>query len=265
MKQYLLFLLIPIIVFAQDNANLDMRAKANSDGAIVNAKFELKNQMISFRTARHHGIEADFISHITAIVENKIVLDMSISPYLRRSPVIKYKFKDIHQASSIKYTITDIQDRQKEHVFEIKRNQKTLLEQKGIKYSDSIIIDFRKTNPLAWNATNINKAIKELYGSVENPIKSKVNLFLPESECSFPIEISSNIDLESLAVIIETGGIVSPLAVFSISPYSIIDYKVNARRPYKDYTLVVIGKDREGKFYKETKKGYLHGTGDSCL
>ncbi len=265
MKLYILFLLIPIVIFAQDNAYLDMKAKANSDGTIVKVKFKLNNPMITFYAAKHHGIEANFISHITATVDNEIVLDMSISSYLPRDPFIKYKFKDINQASSIKYTLTDNKDRKKEHSFAIQRKEKISLEQKKIKHSNSSVIDFRKTNPLAWKATNLNEAIKELYGSVEKPIKGEINLTVERTECYFPVEISSKANLESLALFIDTGKLALPLAVFSISPFSIIDYKILLKRPVEDYTLVVIGKDRDGKFYKVTKKGHLHSTGDACL
>ena len=272
MKQYLLFLLIPIIVFAQDNVNLNMRAKANSDGAIVKAKFELKNKMISFRTAQYQGIDVDFISHITATVENNVVLDISTSPFLSRTPVIKFKFKDVKQSNAIRYNLTNIKGKEKEHIFEIKRKHKLALEHKPFTNLNTSVVDFRKTNPLAWKASNSKEAIKELYGLIENPIEGKISLIMPEdsnpreTDCGLhvPIKISSKIDLESLAIFIdEIDG--STLAVFSISPLSIVDYKLSAKIGGEQYTLTLIGKDRSGKFYKETNKGKLPLTYDACL
>lgn len=271
-KQYLLFLLIPIVICAQDNSYLDMKAKANSDGTIVKAKFALKNPMITLEQAKHSKIEANFISHVTATVENNIVLDISTSPYLSRDPVIKYKFKDLNQSNAINYILTNNKGKQKEHFFEIKREYKLPREKIQLKHLNTSVVNFRKTNPLAWKAKSSEEAIKALYGSVENPIKDKINLIMPEdsnpreSDCGLkvPVKISSNIDLESLAIFIDNiGG--STVAVISIPPVSIIDYELRVKIRGQQYTLIVIGKDREGRFYQETHKGRLPSSYDECL
>jgi hypothetical protein len=249
-----------------------MKAKASSDGTIVKAKFVLKNPMITLEQAKHSKIEANFISHVTATVENNIVLDISTSPYLSRNPIIKYKFKDLNQSNDINYILTDNKGKQKEHFSEITREYNLPREKKQLRYLNTSVVNFRETNPLAWKAKSSQEAIKALYGSVENPIKNKINLIMPEdtdsveSDCglSIPVKISSNIDLESLAIFIDKiEG--STLAVFSISPFSIIDYELRVKIGGKQYTLIVIGKDRDGKFYKVTNKGRLPLTYDGCL
>lgn len=268
MKQYLLFLLITVVIFAQDNSHLDMRAKAKSDGTLVKAKLQLYNPMIDFEAAKNYKMEANFITHITAIVENEIVLDISTSPFFVNNPVIKYKFKDVNQANAIKYIITNNKGEKKEHFFEIKREYKLLLEKKQFKGSKTSVINFREKHPLVWEAKNSQEAIKDLYGSVENPIMNKINLIMPKRiNCgwSIPVRITSDVDLKSLAIFISTDKAVSPLAIFSISPFSLIDYRFNIKIRGKQYSLITIGKDRNGNFYKVTNKGSLPYTDDGCL
>lgn len=267
MKQYLLFLLLSVITFAQDNSYLDIRAKAHSDGKIVKAKLQLQSPMIHFGVGKNSQIEENFISHITAVVENQIVLDVSTNLFLVSKPRIDYKFKDINQANTIKYIITNNKGEKKEHFFEIKREYKLPLNKKQLEDSETSIINFRETNPLVWESKNSKEAIKELYGSIENPIKNKINLIMPKRiDCawSIPVKVSSDVDLESLAIVIDTvRG--STLAIFSISPFSIIDYELNINMRGEQYTLIVVGKDRNGNFYKETNKGSLPLTSDACL
>ena len=272
MKQYILFLLIPVVISAQGNSDLDIKAKANSDGTIVKAKFILKNPMITLEQAKHSKIEVNFISHVTATVENNIVLDISTSPYLSRNPIIKYKFKDLNQSNDINYILTDNKGKQKEHFSEIKRKHNLSREKKQLRHSNTSVVNFRKTNPLAWTASNSKEAIKELYGLVENPIKNKINLLMPEdsnpreSDCGLkvPVKFSSKIDLESLAIFIDNiEG--STVAVISIPPFSIIDYELRVKIRGEQYTLIIIGKDREGRFYKATHKGHLPSSYDACL
>jgi len=275
MKRYLLFLFIPIIIFAQDSSYLDMKAKAKSDGKVVSAKLKLQSPMINFKVAKRHNLEANFISHLTAVVDNHVVLDMDMlkTQFLHPKPVIKYKFKDIHQANAVRYIVTNNNGEKKEHVFEIKREFKLEEDKKTFKDSILPINNIRETNQLAWEAENSKEAIKELYGLIENPIMNKINLIMPkriDCDWSIPITISSDVDLESLALFIDidtyadtTEG--SPVVIFSISPFSIIDYKLNITMRGKQYTLIAIGKDRNGKFYQVINKGDLPKTSDACL
>ena len=275
MKQYLLFLLIPIIISAQDNSYLDMKAKAKSDGKVVSAKLQLQSPMINFEVAKRHNVEANFISHLTAIVENHIVLDMDMlkTQFLHPKPVIKYKFKDINRTNAIRYIVTDNKGETKEHVFEIKREHKLKENEKQFKDSKTSVVNLKKTNPLIWEAKNNKEAIKELYGLIENPIMNKINLIMPkrvDCDWSIPIEISSDVDLESLALFIDIDTYAdtiesSIVTIFSISPFSIIDYKLNITMRGKQYTLIAIGKDKNGKFYKVINKGDLPKTSDACL
>ena len=275
MKQYLLFLLIPIVIFAQDNSYLDMKAKAKSDGKIVSAKLKLQSPMINFQVAKKHNLKANYIAHLTAVVKNQIVLDidMSKSRFFRRKPVIKYKFKDIHQANAVRYIVTNNNGEKKEHIFEIKREFKLEEDKKTFKDSILPINNIRETDQLAWEAKNSKEAIKELYGLIENPIMNKLNLIMPkriDCDWSIPLHISSNVDLKSLALFIDVDAYSdtiegSVVAIFSISSLSIIDYKLNITMRGKQYTLIAIGKDRDGNFYKVSNKGSLPITSDACL
>ncbi len=271
MKQYLFFLLLPIVIFAQDNTYLDMKAKASSDGKIVTAKLKLQSPMINLEVARKHNVEANFVSHLTAVVEGQTVLDIDLSKslFLRPKPVMKYKFKDVNQADTIKYIIVNNKGETKEHLFEIKREHKCQEAKKEYKDVKTSVATSRKTNPLVWEAKNSSEAIKELYGTMENPIKNRINVTMPKTiDCDWaiPVHITSDVDLESLALFIDVDTIESStLAIFSISPFSIIDYKLNVTMRGKQYTLTAIGKDRDGNFYKTTNTGSLPITSDACL
>jgi len=272
-KNILILFLISthLTLFAQDNSHLDMKAKANSDGKVVSAKLQLQSPMINFEVAKRHNAEANFISHLTAVVENQIVLDIDISKssFLLPKPVIKYKFKDINQANAIRYIVTNNKGETKEHVFEIKRENKLQEDKKQFKDPKTSVINLKETNPLVWEAKNSKEAIKELYGSIEDPITDKINLIMPKSiDCDWaiPVNISSDVDLESLALFIDIDTTeASTLAIFSISPFSIVDYKLLIHMRGKEYTLTAIGKDRNGNFYKVTNKGSLPITSDACL
>jgi len=275
MKQILLFLFIPIILFSQQNLSFDMKAKAKSDGKVVSAKLRLQSPMINFEVAKKYNREVNFISHLTAIVENDIVLDidMSKSQFIHPKPVIKYKFKDVHQADEIRYILTNNNGEVKEHLFKIKRDVKSQENKKTFKGSLTSDSNFKKTELLYLEANNSQEAIMELYGLIEKPIMNKINLIMPKRiDCawSIPMTISTDVDLESLALFIDVETYAntiqgSPLAIFSISPISIIDYTFNITMWGKKYTLTVIGKGRDGRFYKVINRGSLPKTSDACL
>jgi len=265
-----IFLLFPILIFATDTKYLYMKSKASSDNKVVKVKFGIKSPMLGYEYyGKRRNLEENFISHITAKVENRIVLDMSTGPYLREDPVIKYKFKDVSHSNKIDYIITDNKGYQKEYSFDIKRNNLTQIQltKKMIPSQKDSITDYRKLKPKAWASLTIEEAVTELYGLVKNPIEDKVSLSGPEKnfcDRDIPIHISSDVDLESLAIF--TDKIEQPtVAVFSISSISIIDISLSIKM-YKsctDYSVLVIGKDRDGKFYKTSTKGRI-ACADGC-
>lgn len=123
--------------------------------------------------------------------------------------------------------------------------------------------NFRITKPQIWEKITVDQAINELYGSGEfKDGSTTLNVFascLDVGSCQ--INIKSTINLETLAVFQD----INPkptVAIFTIHDNSIIDYSFNisTKRLYedtsfeKDITLIVVGKDMDGKLYKTIQK-----------
>jgi len=264
---YVFLLLAPTLILAEENRNLIMLGKARSDGEIVKAKGLFKSLMIGPEQAIYHNREESYISHITAKVRNKIILDVSTSSALARHPKINYKFKDIGHPKSIEYIITDNKNNNKELSFDIKRKLSSKGLEEKVKQSNNYqTIDFKETKPKAWRSKTYKEAVKELYGLIDDPIQDKISVKSPELVvCVYiDVEISSEEDLESIAIFMPE--LSQPIiAVFSIPPNSIIDYRIRTKVKYPKYSYMVIGKGRNGKFYKTVKTGNVAKSSDACL
>jgi sulfur-oxidizing protein SoxY len=111
--------------------------------------------------------------------------------------------------------------------------------------------DFRKTKPAAWrgeNATKIDSAMKELYGT-SNTTKGKVKLKAPaiaENGALVPIQISSKLAGKSVAVF-QDANPESLVAVFTVPNNGIIDYKLRIKMAKTGTVKVVVNAD--GKLY----------------
>ena len=70
-----------------------MKLKAKVKGDVVACKALLKHDNLTYDQAKKKGKEANFITHITAKANDKVVLEMSTSQFLSKNPLIKFKFK----------------------------------------------------------------------------------------------------------------------------------------------------------------------------
>ncbi len=70
-----------------------MRLKAKVKGDVIAVKALLKHDNLTYDQAKKKGKEANFITHITAKANDKIVYDASTSQFLSKNPMIKFKFK----------------------------------------------------------------------------------------------------------------------------------------------------------------------------
>lgn len=279
------FLLIQNILLANEVEHYSLNVKAFSKDGLVKTRLmplnptsERKKANIQkyeeIKKGRALKKEANLISHISAKVENEIVFDMSFNPLYLSSTV--YKFRDISKGTNVQYIITDNKENSKKLDFKFnRRNEQKIPPSEPISNSKNSVIKFRKTKPNIWRSNNIQHAITELYGSNIDIIEDEINLKIPKNVvCNHQIgiSISSNMDLESFAIFVDkVPGIT--LAVFSCSRFSVIDYKLGLSlyngRPLngKKYTVTIVGKSRDGKFYKATSNGFLSPdlTYDSCL
>lgn len=231
-------MLIQNNLLAWEGNQHSLKARASLKDGIVKVKVMLVNPIIELEKANVQKSEelkkdrvgtngTNLISHLSAKLDNKIVFDMSVNP-LYITSIIRHKFKYITKKDNLKYIITDNQDNEKEFDVKIKRNNKQPIQLNKFIDLNNSVINFRKTKPNLWRANNIQQAIRELYGSNIDITEEKINLITPKQvtcNLQIPISISSDMDLESLAIFVDTlPGIT--LAVFSFSKLSIIDYKL---------------------------------------
>ena len=71
----------------------NMKIKAKEKDGIVKVKALIKHDMLTYDQAKKKGVEANFITHITAKVEDKVVYDVSTSQFLSKNPQLKFKFR----------------------------------------------------------------------------------------------------------------------------------------------------------------------------
>ena len=116
-------------------------------------------------------------------------------------------------------------------------------------------MDFRTTMPKAWTAEKSVDAIKELYGSAELKKTDKIKFTAPklaENGGSIPINIKSDLDLESVALF-QDANPRSLTVVFTIPVGGIIDY--DFRIKMRQTALVtVVAKGRDGTLYTTSKE-----------
>ena len=85
-----------------------MRIKAKVKGDAVSAKVMVKHPMLTYDQAKKKGKEANFITHISAKVGDKVVYDFSSSQFLSKNPIFKFKFKGAKAGEKLEVTWTDL-------------------------------------------------------------------------------------------------------------------------------------------------------------
>ena len=85
-----------------------MEIKAKLKDGIVSVKAMAKHPMLTYDVAKKQGVEANFITHIDATVNNKVVLDMSTSQFLSKNPIFKFSFKGAAVGDTITMTWKDL-------------------------------------------------------------------------------------------------------------------------------------------------------------
>lgn len=271
MKQIILFnfLLFPLLLLATENPEQYIKTKIRTNDNITTIKFLIMHPMIGDeRYNNQRDLEENYITHITARNSDKIILDISTSSYLKTNPVLQHKFMGIKQSKILKYIITDNKEHKNEYTIDTNKSRsRTTSSKVPTSFTKGTVVNYRRLKPKVWEALNIEEAITELYGIIKNPIKDKINLSGPEStycDENIPIHISSDIDLESLAIFNDK--IEHPaIAIFSIPNNSIIDFNFGIKmfKTCTDYSVVAIGKDRNGNVYKTSTKGRI-ACADGC-
>jgi sulfur-oxidizing protein SoxZ len=86
----------------------NMKIKAKLKGDVIGVKAMAKHDMLTYDQAKKKGKEANFITHITAKVGDKVVYDVSTSQFWSKNPQFKFKFKGAAKGDKIDITWTDL-------------------------------------------------------------------------------------------------------------------------------------------------------------
>jgi len=84
-----------------------MKIKAKEKDGTVKAKVAISHNMLTYDQAKKKGKEANFITHITATVGDKVVYDASTSQFLSKNPLIKFSFTG-KKGDELKITYTQL-------------------------------------------------------------------------------------------------------------------------------------------------------------
>ena len=86
-----------------------MKIKAKAKNGIVSVKTLVQHEMTTYNQAEKKTGDrnnANFITHISATVNGKLVFDISTSQFLSKNPIFKFKFKG-NKGDTISMTWTD--------------------------------------------------------------------------------------------------------------------------------------------------------------
>jgi len=84
-----------------------MKIKAKEKAGVVKAKVAISHDMLTYDQAKKKGKEANFITHITGTVGDRVVYDASTSQFLSKNPLIKFQF-DGKKGEELKITYTQL-------------------------------------------------------------------------------------------------------------------------------------------------------------
>lgn len=85
-----------------------MKIKAKEKGGAVSVKVMVKHDMLTYDQAKKKGTDANFITHISAKANDKVVFDMSTSQFLSKNPIFKFKFKGAKKGDKVEVTWVDL-------------------------------------------------------------------------------------------------------------------------------------------------------------
>ena len=71
----------------------NMKIKAKLKGDEVRVKVLVKHPMLTYDQAKKKGTDANFITHISSRVGDRVVFDASTSQFFSKNPLFKYRFK----------------------------------------------------------------------------------------------------------------------------------------------------------------------------
>jgi len=271
MNRYLFVLLLFIAQAFAENGITNIKIKAIQVANKTTVKFMLNVKIYNQERAKLLDTTPYYISNITAIVENKTVYNAFFSPYLSTNPLFEFNYLETGTSDRLELLITDSNDKTVKKSTLIKNSSKLPSKMNLHGFMNDLV------NPTldVWNATDTKEAIKKLYGSQEVvdggfKISSKGNnaFILDDGICfdnggRIDLTIQSDLNLSSLAVFQDSNPH-STIAIFQNYKTSITDYRLTFTMK-KTSTITVIGKNKDGKLYKNEQIVYIvPGTHHNC-
>ncbi len=113
--------------------------------------------------------------------------------------------------------------------------------------------NFRTSHPKLWDATKVESAMQELFGT-SSAIEGKVKLKAPdiaENGAVIPVSVSTKLKATKVAIF-QDANPESTVAVFSVPKDGIIDYSIRIRLA-KTGTITAVAQTADGKLYKSSK------------
>ena len=86
----------------------NMKIKAKLKGDVTQVKVMAKHAMLTYDQAKKKGVDANFITHITAKANGKVVYDVSTSQFWSKNPQFKFSFKGAAKGDKVEITWTDL-------------------------------------------------------------------------------------------------------------------------------------------------------------
>ncbi len=117
MKKLMLVLAATAMLFTAATADeaktvepqkVKIKIKAKVKGDVVKAKVAITHDMLTYDQAKKKGKEANFITHVTGTVGEKVVYDASTSQFLSKNPLFKFVFKGAKKGDILRITYTDL-------------------------------------------------------------------------------------------------------------------------------------------------------------
>jgi len=170
MKKIVLILVLVVGLFGSENKNTDtpiMKHETKIKNGIGTCIFIINSKKMGlnqhkFNTQGLLKYDSNYVSHISATIDNIFVFDAELSPYLSSEGYFKFTFKDFADSDDIRFFIADNHGKSREQFLKIKR--KNISKNKKVSYTQNNVKPIT-VNPKAWNAITVDSAISFIYDS----------------------------------------------------------------------------------------------------
>ena len=88
----------------------NMKIKGKVKGGVLKCKVQAKHEMLTYNAAKKKGKDANFITHWTGKVGDRVVFESSTSQFLSKNPIVKFQAKadGLKKGDKLEMTWTDL-------------------------------------------------------------------------------------------------------------------------------------------------------------